>query len=65
MNTGALRRRVHHEDVGGKKNERMEFAGGADGLDEPLLEYDGYQSPRPVHVSFATPDWTHSHYQIQ
>jgi hypothetical protein len=54
MNAGALRRRVHHEDVGGKKNERMEFAGGADGLDEPLL--DGYQSPHPAHVSFATAD---------
>ncbi len=65
MNGGALRRRVHHEDVGGKKNERMEFAGGADGLDEPLLEHDGYQSPRPAHVSFATADWTHSHCQIQ
>jgi len=56
MNAGALRRRVHHEDVGGKKSERMEFAGGADGLDEPLLEHDGYQSPRPAHVSCATAD---------
>ncbi|CAM6035866.1 unnamed protein product [Sphagnum compactum] len=57
MNAGALRRRVHHEDVGGKKNERMEFAGGADGLDEPLLEHDGYQSPRPAHVDDSDDDW--------
>lgn len=48
---------MHHEDVGGKKNERMEFAGGADGLDEPLLEHDGYQSPRRAHVDDSDDDW--------
>lgn len=33
---GALRRRIHHEDVGGRKYEREESSG-LDGLNEPLL----------------------------
>jgi len=33
---GALRRRIHHEDVGGRKYEREESSG-VDGLSEPLL----------------------------
>ncbi|CAK9194435.1 unnamed protein product [Sphagnum jensenii] len=50
MNTGGLRRRVHHEDVGGRRNERLEFGAGADGLDEPLLGQDRYETARASYV---------------
>lgn len=55
MNTGGLRRRVHHEDVGGRRNERLEFGAGADGLDEPLLGQDRYETARASDVSFPPP----------
>ncbi|KAH9549891.1 hypothetical protein CY35_10G042500 [Sphagnum magellanicum] len=56
MNTGALRRRVHHEDVGGRRNERLEFGAGADGLDEPLLGQDRYETARASYVDDDSDD---------
>lgn len=38
--SGALRRRIHHEDVGGRKYDREESSG-VDGLNEPLLGHRG------------------------
>lgn len=46
MRSGALRRRLHHGDVDGRRNENYETSG-LDGLDEPLLgnhDYDGKHS---------------------
>ncbi|XP_023904318.1 uncharacterized protein LOC112016056 [Quercus suber] len=37
MTSRTLRRRLHHGDVDGKKQEHMEASSGLDGLDEPLL----------------------------
>uniref|UniRef100_A0A7N2M3X4 ELMO domain-containing protein n=1 Tax=Quercus lobata TaxID=97700 RepID=A0A7N2M3X4_QUELO len=39
MTSRTLRRRLHHGDVDGKKQEHMEASSGLDGLDEPLLGY--------------------------
>eukprot|EP00246_Nothoceros_aenigmaticus_P018725 TRINITY_DN993_c0_g1_i5.p1 TRINITY_DN993_c0_g1~~TRINITY_DN993_c0_g1_i5.p1 ORF type:complete len:259 (+),score=42.43 TRINITY_DN993_c0_g1_i5:431-1207(+) len=39
MSSGALRRRIHHEDVGGKKFERIDSTG-SDASNEPLLGRD-------------------------
>ncbi|XVF30686.1 hypothetical protein REPUB_Repub16aG0079600 [Reevesia pubescens] len=41
MRSGALRRRLHHGDVGGRRNENYETSG-LDGLDEPLLGNHDY-----------------------
>ncbi|KAG6557379.1 hypothetical protein Mapa_001309 [Marchantia paleacea] len=41
MSSGILRRRVHHEDVGGGKYERV-LSNGSDGVSEPLLGADYY-----------------------
>ncbi|XVF06718.1 hypothetical protein REPUB_Repub06bG0074900 [Reevesia pubescens] len=41
MRSGALRRRLHHGDVGGRMNENYETSG-LDGLDEPLLGNRNY-----------------------
>ncbi|XP_022746408.1 ELMO domain-containing protein A-like [Durio zibethinus] len=46
MRSGALRRRLHHGDVDGRRNESYETSG-LDGLDEPLLgnhDYDDKHS---------------------
>ncbi|KAJ7518967.1 hypothetical protein O6H91_20G017200 [Diphasiastrum complanatum] len=43
MSSGTLRRRVHHEDVGGKKYERIDSSG-SDGLSEPLLSHEIYDN---------------------
>ena len=46
MRSGALRRRLHHGDVDGRRNENYETSG-LDGLDEPLLgnhDYDDKHS---------------------
>lgn len=53
MSSGVVRRRVHHEDVGGRKFEKIDAAG-EDGSDEPLLLNDVRQSPRPSYVSTTT-----------
>jgi hypothetical protein len=37
MASRTLRRRLHHGDVDGKRNEHLEGSLGLDGLDEPLL----------------------------
>lgn len=37
MTSRTLRRRLHHGDVDGKKQEHLEASSGLDGLDEPLL----------------------------
>lgn len=50
MSSGTIRRRVHHEDVGGRKYERMDTAG-SEGLDEPLLGQEIYADSRPSYVS--------------
>ena len=41
MRSGALRRRLHHGDVDGRRNENCETSG-LDGLDEPLLGNHNY-----------------------
>ncbi|KAK6243615.1 hypothetical protein QUC31_010024 [Theobroma cacao] len=41
MRSGALRRRLHHGDVDGRRNENYETSG-LDGLDEPLLGNHDY-----------------------
>lgn len=41
MRSGALRRRLHHGDVDGRRNENYETSG-LDGLDEPLLGSQDY-----------------------
>lgn len=50
MTSRTLRRRLHHEDVGGRGNERLESSG-YDGLSEPLLAnyQDGDQSRSEGH----------------
>ncbi|ESR50546.1 ELMO domain-containing protein [Citrus sinensis] len=50
MTSKTLRRRLHHEDVGGRGNERLESSG-YDGLSEPLLAnyQDGDQSRSEGH----------------
>ena len=53
MSSGVVRRRVHHEDVGGRKFEKIDAAG-EDGSDEPLLLNDVRQPPRPSYVSTTT-----------
>ncbi|KAF3652216.1 putative ankyrin repeat and ELMO domain-containing protein D-like isoform 2 [Capsicum annuum] len=40
--TSTLRRRLHHGDVGGRKNEHFDSLGSDDGLNEPLLGYQQY-----------------------
>ncbi|KAK4377852.1 hypothetical protein RND71_004148 [Anisodus tanguticus] len=42
MTSTTLRRRLHHGDVGGKKNEHFDSLGTDDGLNEPLLGYQKY-----------------------
>ncbi|KAI8017723.1 hypothetical protein LOK49_LG04G03517 [Camellia lanceoleosa] len=41
MTSRALRRRLHHGDVDGKRHEHLETSG-LDGLDEPLLGNHDY-----------------------
>ncbi|KAL2635318.1 hypothetical protein R1flu_006797 [Riccia fluitans] len=42
MSSGILRRRVHHEDVGGGRFDRVS-SNGSDGVSEPLLGADYYE----------------------
>ncbi|WMV52564.1 hypothetical protein MTR67_045949 [Solanum verrucosum] len=46
--TSTLRRRLHHGDVGGKKNEHFDSLGSDDGLNEPLLGYQKYDDSDQV-----------------
>lgn len=55
MTSRTLRRRLHHGDVDGKKQEHMEASSGLDGLDEPLLgnyEHDDRHSEVRHRYSF-------------
>ena len=54
MRSGALRRRLHHGDVDGRRNENYEISG-YDSLNEPLLGNHDYDDKRsevimPVYV---------------
>lgn len=50
--TSTLRRRLHHGDVGGKKNEHFDSLGSDDGLNEPLLGYQKYDDSDQVNFFF-------------
>lgn len=47
MSSRTLRRRLHHGDVDGKRQEHLE-ASGLDGLSEPLLGGDDYIENKKV-----------------
>lgn len=48
MTSTTLRRRLHHGDVGGKKNEHFDSLGSDDGLNEPLLGHQKYDDSDQV-----------------
>lgn len=55
MSSGALRRRVHHEDVGGGRYDRV-AAEESDGLNEPLLgtsDFYEQKSRQAYYVSWS------------
>lgn len=59
MTSRTLRRRLHHGDVDGKRQEHFE-ALGSDGLNEPLLgdhERDDRQSEVRPHMGYSFFSW--------
>eukprot|EP00249_Psilotum_nudum_P016702 c25954_g1_i2 orf=327-1235(+) len=57
FSSGTLRRRIFHDDVGGKRYERIDSSGSGGDLDEPLLSHD-YDSPRrSLHFDEDEDDW--------
>jgi hypothetical protein len=53
MSTSNLRRRLHHADVDGRKNERIDITD-VDSLDEPLLGRSSYDSGGSEVIIFLT-----------
>jgi len=47
MSSRSLRRRLHHGDVDGKRNEHLDSSG-LDSLSEPLLADDDYAENKKV-----------------
>lgn len=63
MNSGNLRRRVRHEDVGGYKYDRVDSAGSGD-LDEPLLGRS-YADTRSKYFDDDDVEWEDKNHEAQ